>query len=133
MTFIIVVLWLTIAYIVVRIVAHLGKTLVQKIAWYVGTAFALVGVGVTVLWLFALMNTQFSVHLDTYLMTHQLKPGNTVPVIIVHDGTNGVTVFRNGSVNDHAILSGSTLTIDEQQTIKTSAWWMLWDTKYGKS
>ncbi len=130
-TFLILIIWLASGYLVVRFVRRTGGTTkIGHVAHWFGGAFVMIGLAIGMTWIFAHLDASFGARANVYVLTHQLRPGDTAPLIQRHESGNIVTVYRRGSVNPAASLVDGQLNIDERQTIRTSLWWMLWDTKY---
>lgn len=123
-------IWLSCGVLVVRFVLNTGGTKVGKVAHWFGGAFVMIGLAVGLVLVFAALDRDFGTRANVYLLTHPLRPGASLPMLQDHAQDDLVTVYRRGSVNTAATLDGDRLVIDEQQTVRTSLWWMLWDDKY---
>jgi hypothetical protein len=129
-TFLLFLLWLACGVLVVRFVIRTGGTRIGKVAHWFGGVFVMFGLAVGMVLVFARLNQNFGTRVNVYLLTHQLRPGTSLPLIQNHTQDDLVTVYRRGSINTAATLDGDRLVIDEQQTVCTSLWWMLWSKTY---
>lgn len=131
LTLLLFLLWLACGVLVVRFILRTGGyTILGRVAHWFGGAFVMIGLGIGLAIIFAQVNTDFGARTNVYVLTHQPMLGDSVPLLERHQQDDRVTVYRRGSVNPSARLVGDQLTIDEQQTVRISFWWMLWDTKF---
>lgn len=130
-SFLLFLIWLACGVLVYRFVRRTGGfSEVGKVAHWFGGFFTIIGLAFGLVWIYAVTNANFGTKANVYMVTHQLRPGVTIPLIQHHQQNDAVTVYRRGSVNTTARLEGTQLVIDERQTVHTSFWWMLWDTKF---
>lgn len=129
-TLLIFLMWAACGVLVVNFVVKTGGTKVGKVAHWFGGAFVMFGFAVALILIYANLSVSFGSKVNAYLLTHQLRSGS--PSMLVQDHAQGtsVTVYRRGSVNTTAARDGDRLIIDEHKTIRTSLWWMLWNTSY---
>lgn len=123
-------LWLAAGVLVVRFVLRTGGTRFGKPAHWFGGFFTMIGLAIGLTWIFAQIDSKFGTHVNVYVLTHQIRPGDTVQLIERPERGNPVTVYRRGSMNTTATIEGDRLIIDERQTVRTSVWWVLFDSKY---
>lgn len=129
--FLLFLIWLASGVLVVRFVLRTGGTTeIGRVAHWFGGAFVMIGLGIGLAIIFARIDLDFGARANVYVLTHLPKLENSVPLLERHQQDDRVTVYRRGSVNPSARLAGNQLTIDEQQTVRISLWWMLWDTKF---
>ncbi len=88
----------------------------------------MLGLAIGMVWTFAQLDGNFGGRVNVYVLTHQVRPGQSTPLIQRHSQDDLVTAYRRGSVNTVARLDHGQLTIDERRTIRTSLWWLLWST-----
>lgn len=130
-TLLIFLIWLTCGFFVVRFVLRTGGfTVIGRIAHWFGGTFVMIVLAIGMTWIYAGVDHDFGARAKAYALTHQLRLGESRPLIQQHDQGEFVTVYRPGSVNTQATIIGDALQINEQQTVRTSWWWMLWDTKF---
>lgn len=124
-------IWLALSYLVVRFVLRTGGvSKIGHIAHWFGGLFTIIGLAVGMVWIFAQLDGNFGARVKVYLLTHDVRPGKDILLIERHSDDELVTVYRPGSINSTTRLDGGQLNLDEHKTIRTSLWWMLWDTKF---
>jgi hypothetical protein len=124
-------IWLGCGFLVVRFVVRTGGfTLIGRIAHWFGAAFVMIGLAIGMTWICAGIDHDFGARANAYVLTHQLRLGRTPQNIQLHSHDQLVTVYRPGSVNTQATIVQGNIELDERHTVRTSLWWMLWDTKF---
>lgn len=130
-TLCLVLIWFVCGYFVVKFVHRTGgHTIVGRIAHWFGGTFVMIVLAIGITWIYAGVDHQFGARAHSYILTHQLRIGDTRPLIQQHDGDDFVTVYRPGSVNMSAVIENGQIRIDETKTIRTSWWWVLWNTSF---
>lgn len=92
----------------------------------------MIGLAIGMAWIFSQLDHAFGARVNAYVLTHQISSQDVRPLIERHATDQRVTLYRPGSINPQVSVDGTQLVIDEQQTIHTSLWWMLWDTKFSR-
>jgi hypothetical protein len=124
-------IWSGCGLLVVRFVMKTGGfTLAGRIAHWFGGTFVMIGLAIGMTWIYAGVDHDFGARANAYVLTHQLRLGDPRPVLQQNQHDNFVTVYRPGSVNTKGSIVNGQLQIDESVTVRTSLWWMLWDTKF---
>jgi len=126
-TLLISLMWAACGVLVVDFVVKTGGTKVGKVAHWFGGAFVMFGFAVALILMYANVSVSFGSRVNAYLLTHQLRSESSSTLVQDHAYGTAVTVYRRGSVNTTATRDGDQLVIDERETIRTSLWWMLWN------
>lgn len=90
----------------------------------------MIGLAIGMTWIYAGVDNDFGSRANAYVLTHQLRLGDPRPVLQQNQNDDFVTIYRSGSVNTKGKIVDGQLQIDENATVRTSLWWMLWDTKF---
>lgn len=126
-----VLLWLGAGVLVVSFVYRTGgTTVIGRIAHWFGGTFVMVVLGVGVLWTYAGLDENFGARVKTYLLTHQFEIGQTQPMFERAPDGDTFVMYRPGRVTTGTTFAGPEVVVDETKTIRTSWWWMLWDTQF---